>query len=213
MFCRGCFGLRRFWLEYNNCFKEKNGFYDMITFSDIYEAMRKEKYSENLQILSKNFLSEVSEYFNEKKGFLNKESDLFSDSAIKGKKKLDNAVSSFRDLLRIRKKKILNLAFVASQVGISKKDFENLLGFEKDLFEELVKALERAEKNQVGDMNGGGRDKECRHRLVRFLDDVSEFLNVEGDSVGPFVKGEVANLECEIVGVLEGDKKIEVIDY
>ncbi|MBU1045452.1 MAG: DNA replication complex GINS family protein [Candidatus Omnitrophica bacterium] len=185
----------------------------MITFSDIYEAMRKEKYSENLQILSKNFLSEVSEYFNEKKGFLNKESDLFSDSAIKGKKKLDNAVSSFRDLLRIRKKKILNLAFVASQVGISKKDFENLLGFEKDLFEELVKALERAEKNQVGDMNGGGRDKECRHRLVRFLDDVSEFLNVEGDSVGPFVKGEVANLECEIVGVLEGDKKIEVIDY
>ena len=124
----------------------------MLTFSDIYEAMRKEKYSENLQILPRKFLVDVAEYFKEKKEFLGKEDDLFSDMAIKSKKKLDNAVSSFRDLLRIRKKKILNLAFVASQVGISKKDFENLLGFEKELFEELVKALEKAEKNQVADM-------------------------------------------------------------
>ncbi len=185
----------------------------MLTFSDIYEAMRKEKYGENLQILPKSFLVEASEYFNDKKEFLNKEDDLFSDIAIKNKKKLDNAVSSFRDLLRIRKKKILNLAFVASQVGISKKDFENLLGFEKDLFEELVNALERAEKNQLGEMNGGGKEAECRHRLVRFLDNVPEFLNVEGDAVGPFVKGEVANLECEVVGMLEGDKKIEIINY
>jgi len=187
--------------------------FSMLTFSDIYEAMRKEKYSENLQILPRKFLVEVAEYFREKKGFLAKEDDLFSDVAIKNKKKLENAVSSFRDLLRIRKKKILNLAFVASQVGISKKDFENLLGFEKDLFEELVKALERAEKNQAGEMNGSGKEQECKHRLVRFLDDVGEFLNVEGDAVGPFAKGEVANLECAVVGVLEGDKKIEIIDY
>ena len=81
----------------------------MLTFSDIYEAMRKEKYSENLQILSKGFLTDVSEYFREKKEFLNKEDDLFSDIAIKNKKKLDNAISSFRDLLRIRKKKILKI--------------------------------------------------------------------------------------------------------
>ncbi|NPE26395.1 DNA replication complex GINS family protein [Methanococcoides sp. SA1] len=183
----------------------------MITFSDIYEAMRKEKYGENLQILPKNFLKEVSEYFREKREFLNKEDDLFSDVSIKNKKKLDNAISSFRDLLRIRKKKILNLAFVASQVGISKKDFENLLGFEKDLFEELVKSLERAEKNQVADMSGNGKDEVCKHRLVRFLEDVEEFLDSEGEAVGPFAKGEIGNLECEIVEVL--GKKIEVIKY
>jgi len=39
----------------------------MLTFSDIYEAMRKEKYSENLQMLPKNFMIEASEYFEEKK--------------------------------------------------------------------------------------------------------------------------------------------------
>lgn len=183
----------------------------MLTFSDIYEAMRKEKYSENLNLLPKKFLTEVNQYFQEKKEFLNKEDDLFSDIAIKNKKKLDNAVSSFRDLLRIRKKKILNLAFVASQVGISKKDFENLLPFEKELFEELVKALERSEKNQNADMTNS-TNSEKSHRLVRFLSDVEEFLDFEGQEVGPFSSGEIANLETEIANILEKDKRVEVID-
>lgn len=183
----------------------------MLTFSDIYEAMRKEKYSENLQMLPKKFLIDVAEYFREKKEFLDKESDSFSDMAIKNKKKLDNAISSFRDLLRIRKKKILNLAFVASQVGINKKDFENLLSFEKDLFEELVKSLERAEKNQTADMIGAQKDTR-KHRLVRFLEAVPEFLSFDGNDTGPFEKGEVANLEKEIVEILETDKKIEIIE-
>lgn len=173
--------------------------------------MRKEKYSENLQMLPKKFLVEVEEYFREKKDFLAKESDLFSDMAIKNKKKLENAFSSFRDLFRIRKKKILNLAFVASEVGISKKDFENLLAFEKELFEEVVKSLERAEKNQTADMSGSQKD-ERKHRLVRFLEDVSEFLDFNGNDVGPFEKGEISNLESEIVEILEKDKRVEVID-
>ena len=185
--------------------------FSMLTFSNIYEAMRKEKYSENLQMLPRNFLMEVAEYFSEKKKFLNKEDDLFSDMAIKNKKRMYNAVSSCRDLLRIRKKKILNLAFVASQIGISKKDFENLLGFEKDLFEELVKSLERAEKNQTVDMTGKSKD-ESSHRLVRFLEDVPEFLDFEGNDVGPFKKSEIANLESEIVAILEKDKRVEIID-
>ena len=183
----------------------------MLTFSDIYEAMRKDKYSENLQMLPKNFLAEAAKYFDEKKKFLSKEEDTFSDMAIKNKKKLNNAILSFRDLLRIRKKKILNLAFVASQVGISKKDFENLLSFEKDLFEELVKSLERAEKNQAADMIGAQKDTR-KHKLVRFLESVPEFLGFDGSDVGPFEKGEIANLENEIVDILEKDRRVELID-
>jgi len=183
----------------------------MITFSDIYEAMRKEKYSEQLQLLSKKFLVDAAEYFSEKKEFLNKEEDLFSDMAIKNKKKLENALSSFRDLFRIRKKKILNLAFVASEVGISKKDFENLLSFEKELFEGIVKGLERAEKNLNEDMGKTQKSGE-KHRLVRFLEDVPEFLGFDGEDVGPFEKGEIANLEKEIVEILEKDKRVEVLE-
>lgn len=198
-------------MYYNNCFKARWVWGGMLTFSDIYEAMRKEKYSENLQMLPKKFLSEVAEYFKIKKDFLSKEEDSFSDMSIKNKKKLDNAVSSFRDLLRIRKKKILNLAFVASQVGISKKDFENLMSFEKELFEDLVRVIEKAEKNQMADMSGETNNSR-KHRLVRFLEDVPEFLDFEGNEVGPFEGGEIANLESEIVDVLAKDKRVEVID-
>ena len=80
----------------------------MITFNILYEALRKEKYSDNLQLLPKKFLQESQEYFNEKKEFLNKESDIFSELSIKTKKKLENAYASLTDLLRLRKKKILN---------------------------------------------------------------------------------------------------------
>jgi len=183
----------------------------MITFSDIYEAMRKEKFSESIQILPPKFLTESAEYFREKKEFLNKEDDLFSDLVVKNKKKLENAIASFKDLLRIRKKKILNLAFVASEVGISKKDFENLLSFEKDLFEELTKNLEKAEKNLQADMGGAQKD-ERKHNLVKFTEEVPEFLNFEGEAVGPFEKGEIANIEKEIVEILEKDKRVEVLE-
>ena len=183
----------------------------MKTFSDIYEAMRKEKYSESIQPLDKNFLKEVSEYFAERREFLNKESDLFSEMALKNKKKFENALSSFRDLIRIRRKKILNLAFVASEVGISKKDFENLLSFEKDLFEEVVRSLEKSEKNLSEEMNGS-QDSASSHRLVRFLEEVPAFLDFEGNEVGPFRKGEIANLESEIVEILEKDTRVEILE-
>ena len=183
----------------------------MITFSDIYEAMRKDKYSEELQALPPVFLAESAKYFSEKKDFLNKEEDPFSDIALRNKKKLENALSSFRDLLRIRKKKILNLAFVASEAGISKRDFSNLFSFEKDLFEEIVRGLEKAEENMNADMLGAGKDTR-KQFLVRFLEDVPEFLSLDGSEVGPFEKGEVANLEKEIVDILQSDKRVQVIE-
>src|SRR3989344_1174639 len=151
----------------------------MITFSEIYEAMRKEKYSEQLQKLPKKFLIEASDYF--------------------------------RELLRTRKKKILNLAFVASEVGISKRDFENLLGFEKDLFEEVVKDLEKAEKNLAIEMEGGQKD-EMKHRLLRILEDGPEFLDFEGKENWPVKKGEIANLERELVEVFGKDSRVEVVE-
>ena len=51
-----------------------------------------------------------------------------------------------------------------------------------------------------------------KHRLVRFLDDVPEFLDFDGNEVGPFEKGEIANLENEMIEILEKDKRVEIID-
>ncbi len=183
---------------------------DMITYNDLYEALRKERYSDELQVLPKNFISQVAEYFNEKKNTPDQKDDFFSDATLKSKKKLENAIGIFKELLLRRKKKTLNLAFVASETGISKRDFENMLAYEKELFESVVKALEKTDQS----LNEGmaGEKLENSFLLVRFLDSVDVFLNAEGDEIGPFGKGEVANLDKEIAEILEKDKKVEILE-
>lgn len=185
----------------------------MITYNDLYEALRKERYSDDLQALSKTFLHEVFEYLQDKKKFSDKEESegLFSDMALKNKKKLENSMAIFKELMLRRRKKILNLAFVASETGISKKDFENLMDFEKELFEDVVKSLEKADENLDGEMEGE-QMTDGKYRLVKFTDHVEQFLDLEGVEIGPFQKGEVANLEKEIVEILVQDKKVEVIE-
>lgn len=183
----------------------------MITYSELYEALRKERYNEQLQILPKQFIFDVSEYFKDKKNFSEKEEELFSDLANKNKKKLENAISIFKELMLRRRKKILNLAFVASETGISKKDFENMIDFERELFEEAVKSLEKSDKS-LNELMNGKKEVQSKHLLVRFLEPVTPFLDLEGQEIGPFEKGEVANIDREIAGILTSDKKVEIID-
>ena len=58
----------------------------MITYQDIYEAAKKERYSESLQPIPKSFVKEVSVYLKEKREASNKEGDVFSDVLLKTKK-------------------------------------------------------------------------------------------------------------------------------
>jgi DNA replication initiation complex subunit (GINS family) len=182
----------------------------MITYNDLYEALRKERYSDELQVLPKKFIVHVSEYFNERKSANDVKDDFFSDATLKTKKKLENAISIFRELLLRRKKKVLNLAFVASETGISKRDFENMLIFEKELFEGVVKALEKTESMLNEEMSG--EKVENTFSLVRFLDSMDVFLNSEGEEIGPFEKGEIANLDKAVAEILEKDGKVEILE-
>jgi len=181
----------------------------MITYNDIYEVLRKEKYSEQLQKLPKNFIKEVSEYLKDKKKVSEKSEDMFSDAIFKTKKQFENAVNIFKEIMLRRKKKLLSLAFIARETGISKRDFENMLGFEKEMFDKIVKSMEEADKS-VNDLINGKEEKE-KHVLISFKEDVEEFLDMEGNRVGPFKKGELANLPREIVEILKEAGKVEVI--
>src|SRR3989344_6569584 len=104
----------------------------MITYNELYDALRKERYSEQLQPIPKKFINEVSAYLKDKKEIANKENDEFSDTILKTKKQVENSISIFKELMLRRKKKILELAFVATETGISKRDFENMLAVEKE---------------------------------------------------------------------------------
>ncbi len=182
----------------------------MITYNDVYEAARKERYSEQLQKLSKNFINEISEYLKEKKEIASKEDDSFSDIIIKTKKQLENAMTLFKEIITRRKKKILNLVLIATETGISKQDFDNMLAFEKELFEELMACTDISDK-KINSILNGEQEKQ-KNELIVFKEDVEEFVGLSGEKMGGFEKGQIVNIPKEIAEILIEDKKAEKVE-
>ncbi len=183
----------------------------MITYNDLYEAARKERYSDQLQALSKNFVPDVAEYLRDKRELASKEDEDFSDMIAKTKKQLENATTIFKELMTRRRKKILNLVLIAAETGISKQDFDNMFNFEKELFEELMKNIEASDK-RVGELLNGEKKGESKNELISFLEDTGEFFDTEGNKIGPFEKGQVANIPKEIAKILVEDGKVEILE-
>jgi len=182
----------------------------MIVYNDIYEAARKERYSDQLQPLPKNFILEVAAYLKEKKEITLKEDDSFSDVIIKTKKQLENAITLFKELMLRRRKKILNLVLIATETGISKQDFEDMLAFEKELFEDLMKCVDFSNK-RVEEILNGKKQETSENELVVFKEEVSDFVGLDGEKMGPFKKGQIVNLSKQIVKILIEDGKVEVV--
>ncbi len=183
----------------------------MITYNDIYEAARQERYSEQLQQLSKNFVVEVSKYLKEKKQFTLKESEEFSGVIDKTKKQFENAVTFFKELIVRRRKKILNLVLIATETGISKRDFENMLDFEKELFEELMKCMDFSDKKLNKVLDGNKLEQVQNNELVLFKEDVEGFLGLDAENMGPFEKGQLANIPKQIAKILSDGGKVDKV--
>lgn len=181
----------------------------MITFNDIYEASRKERYAEQLQSLSKNFISDIADYLKEKKEISMKQDDSFSDVIIKTKKQVESAITLFKELMLNRRKKILRLVHVASETGISKQDFDNMLDFEKVLFEELMKCIDASDKKLSQILNGA--EEKQKNELIVFKENVADLIGFDGEKMA-FEKGQMANLSKEIAKILIEDGKAEKVE-
>ena len=184
----------------------------MITFNDIYDASRKERYSEKLQPLPENFILDIAEYLKEKKEMSSKKEDVFSDVIDKTKKQLENAITLFKELMNRRRKKILNLILVASETGISKRDFDNMFDFEKELFEGLMKSMDYSDKKISNILNGKDTLKEEANSLkIIFKENVEEFVDLDGKIMGPFEKGQVTVISEAIAGILIKSDKAKIV--
>jgi len=183
----------------------------MITYNDLYETLKKEKYSEVLQILPKNFLQDIGEFLHDKKDESSKEGDMFEESLLKSKKQLENSIALFKELILRRKKKLLNLVFMATETGIMKKDYENMLHFERDIFDSLIKAFEEGDKSLQAIIQGRTGEKN-KQALIIFSQDVDQFVDMSGKVVGPFVSGELAHLDNGICEILVSGGKAKRVD-
>ncbi len=184
----------------------------MLSYSDLYDILRKEKSGPVLQSLDKKFIADYSEYTSELAGKSANMDNLFADSAIKSKKQLENSVAIFRELMLIRKRKMLNLVFVAAETGIMKRDYENMINFERDVFDKLVKSFEEGDK-ELGKLIGGKKDKEKeKFRMIMFNQNVEQFVDLKGDVLGPFASGELANVNSDVAVILVSGGKAGFVD-
>lgn len=183
----------------------------MITYNDLYEALRKEKYAEQLQALPASFITSVAQYLKEKREFSSKEDDMFSETIIKNKKQFENALFIFKELMLRRKKKLLNLAFVATETGISKRDFENMLPVERELFDKIINGMEKSEK-EISSILNGKIELEIKNSLVVFKEDMDEFIGAQGEKLGPYKKGDITNIPKEVVKILQEAQKVDLVD-
>lgn len=182
----------------------------MITFNDIYEASKKERYSEKLQELPEKFILEVAEYLKEKKKMSLKNEDDFSEIVVKTKKQLENAGIYFKELMNRRRRKILNLVLIAAETGVSKRDFDNMLNFEKELFENLVKCTESFNK-KISEVLNPKKTKINENEKIIFKEEVGEFVDLEGKKIGGFKKNEIVELPKQIANILIEDGKAEIV--
>ena len=183
----------------------------MMTYNELYEALRKERYSEQLQPIPKNIIKEVSAYLKDKKEIADKKDDDFSETILKTKKQFENSLAIFKELILRRKKKILDLAFVAAETGISKRDFENMLQIEKEVFDGIMKSIEKGDK-KVSELLKGADDEKNKNKMIVFVEDTEEFLDLEGNTLGPFKKGDIINIQEDIANILIVDKKAESVE-
>jgi len=111
-------------------------------------------------------------------------------------------LSIIKELIQKRERKIINLALLAAKTGISKRDIENMLDNEKELFEEITKKIEDTERKFNRMIEQGDDKKDLKNQLIRFSQDTSEIVDLEGKKLGPFKKGDMVNLSREISEVL-----------
>jgi len=85
-----------------------------------------------------------------------------------------------------------------------------MFSFEKVLFEKIVQAIKDSDKD-FNIILSGEENLESKNKIISFVQDVSEFIGLDGNMLGPFEKGQIANLPVEISKILVDDGKAEWI--
>ena len=68
------------------------------------------------------------------------------------------------------------------------------------------------EDKKIEEILRGKNNDQPKNKMIVFIDDTDKFLDIEGNELGPFKKGDIANLSEEISNILIIDKKAEGVD-
>jgi len=197
-----------------------------ISFEDIHELLRSEKYSSDLQPLTEEQLSQINHYLESKKSLLQKqkESALFENGPQdKLRDELENANRALRDFYDKREKKLITRAIFTARSCSQLKDTTNMLKSEEVVYDKLVEVLKISWGNFFSFLNSKQDETKIKHekplnndsgeisitkqaapvsRCLKFTDAVPELLDSELKKWGPFMKDQTAELPAELADLL-----------
>lgn len=189
-----------------------------FTYEDIYELLRTEKYTTDLQPLKIEDLVKIKEYFDTKQILLDKqvEGSTFYNPEKKEKLKLEleNAKRAIKDLYEKREQKIINRALFSSRTDFRLKDSTNMLLCESKLYDQLIELLktgnkeffEKIESSKPKEITPVPPTKDLKatpgRKLIKFKETVPEIMDTELNKYGPFKPEAIAELPSEIADLL-----------
>ena len=136
-----------------------------ITYETLFELLKREKDTADLQKLEPTFFDNFVEYLNEKKDMLDKDDALFSyDEKKKVEKQIDNARRLIKEIYERREKKILNIALIKSRTKSHVIDTSALLDNEKKFLGEIEKVLNAYRENVIYNVMEGNPISQIKHQ-------------------------------------------------
>lgn len=195
---------------------------NIITYETIYENLRKEKYQQELQKLSKTFFQDVINYLKEKESLLKmqEEKGNFPKEIENNKKQTENLKKILKELYERRETKIIQMALLSSR-GNENFDLSMMLPEEKLLFNDFKKTFSHYKEEILNkllsqkipeikpkDIN---IEKPNSTKLVRFLQTLPKFMGNDLNIYGPFEQENLASLPLKVADLLIKKKKVEEI--
>jgi len=194
-----------------------------ITYETLFDILRLEKNTGELQKLSETFYEDVVSYLNGKENILKKEENVFSEAERdKTQVQIQNVKKILKELYERREKKIIELALNKARTGSDIIDLSALLPQEKKLFDSLVKTFSLGRDDILANLINGKQPtlkesieelseekteiheekQEEETKTVRFIHPVPKFLGKELEIYGPFEADDIAKLPKEIADIL-----------
>ena len=207
-----------------------------FTYEDIYELLRMEKYSTDLQLVKLEDLRKVKEYFEAKRGLLAKQTkdSEFYDKSKKDKLKteLENARRALKDWYEKREKKLLSRATFTARTDFKLRDTTNMLPSEEVVYVKLLDILKENYSGFFSNFKRGVVDvavsapaeapsegqpaeaivqaaPQIILKKIRVRQQIPELMGPDLQTYGPFNENDVAAVPEDIAALLIGQGKAE----
>ena len=200
----------------------------IITYDALYEFLRKEKSSPELQKIDKNFFFDVIRYLKDKQALLDSQktkATIFTLEVEKAQTQLNNVRKILKELYERRENKIIQIALFSSRLQ-EKQDTSSMLPEELNLYKTLADTMSSHRTSilyrvmaatppelPITEPKDIKTDKKGSDEasLIRFVHAVPQFVGEDMNKYGPFEEEDVANLPSGVAKLLITKNRAEEI--